>query len=150
MLNRPPAPEWYFHGPSPNRCFSTLNFPFWLVENLLVVVYGLHVGFSSMDPEHQRYFLRKKLLRPPRERTLALIPALAEMVYKIGVAVHALITLSHFSQLKHRAAIGYVPADARDRLQGDYPSARPPFNTSSNSDGVAHAGRSGRIGSPQR
>jgi choline dehydrogenase-like flavoprotein len=104
-----------------------LNFPFWLVENLLVVVYGLHVGFSSMDPEHQRYFLRKKMLRPPRERTLALIPALAEMVYKIGVAVHALITLSHFSQLKHHAAIGYVPADARDRLQGDYPSARPPF-----------------------
>ena len=104
-----------------------LNFPFWLVENVLVVVYGLHVGFSAMDPDHQRYFLRRKMLRPPRERALALIPALAELVYKIGVAVHALITLSHFSQVKHRAAIGYVPADARDRLQGDYPSARPPF-----------------------
>jgi hypothetical protein len=48
-------------------------------------------------------------------------------VYKVGSAVHALTTLAHFSQNKSAAAAGYVPADARDRLQGDYPSAPPPF-----------------------
>ena len=43
---------------------------------------------------------------------------------RLGTAAHALTTLAHFSQNKSAAAAGYVPADARDRLQGDYPSGR--------------------------
>jgi len=104
-----------------------LNFPFWIVEHILAMVYGLHVGFSSMDREHQRSFLRRSVLRTPRERAASFIPELADVVYKIGTAVHALTTLARFSLNKHRAAAGYVPADARDRLQSDYPSAPPPF-----------------------
>ncbi len=104
-----------------------LNFPFWAVEHVLAMMYGLHIGFSSMDREHQRSFLRRYVLRLPRERGRSFIPELAELVYKIGTAAHALTTLAHFSQNKNTAAIGYVPADARDRLQGDYPSGPPPF-----------------------
>ena len=104
-----------------------LNFPFWVVEHVLAALYGLHIGFSSMDREEQRFFLRFHVLRPPRERARSFIPELAELVYKVGSAVHALTTLAHFSQNKSAAAAGYVPADARDRLQGDYPSGPPPF-----------------------
>ncbi len=104
-----------------------LNVPYWVVEHVLPMLYGLHIGFSSMDREHQRSFLRRSVLRPPRERAKSFIPELAELVYKLGTAAHALTTLAHFSQIKNAAAAGYVPADARDRLQGDYPSARPPF-----------------------
>ena len=35
-----------------------LNFPFWVVEHVLAMLYGLHIGFSSMDREQQRSFLR--------------------------------------------------------------------------------------------
>ena len=104
-----------------------LNVPFWVVEHVLAMIYGLHIGFSSMDREHQRSFLRLYVLRPPAERGKSFIPELAELVYKVGSAAHALTTLAHFSQNKNSAAIGYVPADARDRLQGDYPSGPPPF-----------------------
>lgn len=106
-----------------------LNFPFWLLEHGLVVIYGLRPGFSSMDHEEQKYFLRKYVLRHPVEREQALIPDLAEQVYKIGTAIHALISLAHYSQLNARNELGYTPPDARDRLQGDYASTEPPFAT---------------------
>ncbi|MGH2568922.1 MAG: GMC family oxidoreductase N-terminal domain-containing protein, partial [Bacteroidota bacterium] len=104
-----------------------LNFPFALIEFVVPLFIGVPIAFSSMSSDERRYLLRKKILRPPAERRRALIPALAELVYKLGNAVHALVTLAHYSHPKARHEIGYIPADARDRLQGDYPSSPPPF-----------------------
>ncbi len=104
-----------------------LNFPFALIEFMAPLFIGIPIAFSSMSGEERRYLLRKKILRPPGERQRALIKTLAESIYKLGNAVHALVTLAHYSHLKARQQIGYVPPDARDRLQGDYPSSPPPF-----------------------
>ena len=104
-----------------------LNFPFWFVENVMNIIYGLRPSFSTMDYENRNFFLRKYLLRPPDERAKSFIPLLADQLYKIGNAVHALITIAHFTQLKSKEKIGYVAPDARDRLQGDYPAYPPPF-----------------------
>jgi hypothetical protein len=104
-----------------------LNFPFWIVEQLFSPLYWLHPTFSTMSRDEQRYFLRKSLLRPPRERARAFVPLLADLAYKIGLAVHALITFAHFTTLKGWMEAGYIPPDARNRLQGNYPSQVPPF-----------------------
>ena len=56
-----------------------LNVPYWVVEHVLLMVYGLHIGFSSMDREHQRSFLRRSMLRLPRERARSFVPELAEL-----------------------------------------------------------------------
>jgi choline dehydrogenase-like flavoprotein len=104
-----------------------LNFPFWIVEQILSPVYWLHPTFSTMSQDEQRYFLRRSLLRPPRERAQAFIPLLADLAYKIGMAVHALITFAHFTTLKGWVEASYVPPDARNRLQSNYPSKNPPF-----------------------
>ncbi|MCI0489622.1 MAG: GMC family oxidoreductase N-terminal domain-containing protein [Blastocatellia bacterium] len=103
-----------------------LNFPFWLVEHVFNAAYGLHPTFSTMRRDERRFFLRKYILRPPRERIKAFVPAAAEAVYKIGVAAHAFITLAHYADARGWEEVGYIPPDARDRLQGD-PSARPPL-----------------------
>src|SRR5205085_12284835 len=74
-----------------------LNFPFWIVEQVLSPLYWLHPAFSAMSRDEQRYFLRRSLLRPPRERARAFVPPLADIAYKIGIAVQALITFAHFT-----------------------------------------------------
>lgn len=104
-----------------------LNFPFWVIEHLAGLYIGVAPGFSSMSRDEQKYLLRRKILRPPDERNRSLIPPVAEQMYKVGNAVHALITIAHFSHIKGRQQIGYIPPDARDRLQGDYPAYPPPF-----------------------
>ena len=104
-----------------------LNFPFWIVEHLLSPIYGLHPTFSSMSADEGRHFLRKYVLRPPVERNSSFIPALAELAYKLGIATNAFITFAHYTQMTGWEETGYVPPDARDRLQGDYPSAAPPL-----------------------
>jgi hypothetical protein len=104
-----------------------LNFPFWMLEHLFSPMYGLHPTFSNLSPDEGRAFLRKYVLRPPGERQRAFVPVLAEFTYKIGTAVHAFITFAHYSSGKGWEEVGYVPPDARDRLQGDYPAVAPPF-----------------------
>ncbi len=104
-----------------------LNFPFWLLENVLVFIYGLLPSYSSMDIEHRKYFLRKYFLRPPDERAKSSFPLLTESVYKLCTALHALVTISHYNQLENRAKVGYVPTDARDRIISDN-TVVPPFN----------------------
>ncbi len=104
-----------------------LNFPFWILEHVAVSIYGLRPGFSAMDSREQRYFLRRYILRPPDERERSQIPMIAETFYRIGTAVHALVNLAHYTLLGAAKEIGYVPPDARDRLQGDFASAEPPF-----------------------
>ena len=103
-----------------------LNVPYWVVEHVLTMVYGLHIGFSSMDREHQRSFLRRYVLRPPRERARAFIPELAELVYRsVQPPTHSRPwPISPRSRTRRRPA---TARRSRDRLQGDYPSGRPPF-----------------------
>jgi len=103
-----------------------LNFPFWIVEHLLSPIFGLHPTFSNMSSDEGRQFLRKYVLRPPRERVRAFIPALAGIAYKIGMAVEAFVTFAHYTTVKGWEEVGYIPPDARDRLQGDYPSYAAP------------------------
>ncbi len=106
---------------------GVLNFPFWLVEHVFSTLYGLRPTFSVMSREERRYFLRTTLLCQPSERARAFIPAAADVVYQLGNAVHAFITLGHYSSRKGGAEVGYILPDARDRLQGDDAAAPPPF-----------------------
>src|SRR5262249_30977176 len=91
-----------------------LNFPFWIIEQILSPLYGLHPTFSNLSPDEGRYFLKQYILRTPPERARAFIPALADLAYKIGMAVHAFITFAHYTQIRGWEEIGYVLPDARD------------------------------------
>lgn len=102
-----------------------LNFPFWLIENPLSVVFGLRPSFSLMSREEQRYFLGKYLLRQRVERMRSFMPALAEFAYEISVAAHSIVMFAVYSNLKKQSGIGYVPPGARDRLQNGRVTAPP-------------------------
>jgi len=104
-----------------------LNFPFALLEYLVPLVAGMPTTFSAMSRDERRSLLRRSVLRPPDERARALFPSFAEQLYRLGTAAHALLTLAHFANMKGGQQIGYVPPDARDRLQGDAPKHQPPF-----------------------
>ncbi len=104
-----------------------LNFPFWIVEHVFSPVFWLHPKFSTMSRDEQRYFLRRSVLRTPTECARAFIPALADLAYKIGTAVHAFATFSHFTTVKGWQQVGYILPDARNRLQTEHPTAAPPF-----------------------
>ena len=116
-----------FAGDVRGRKRGLLNFPFWVVEQILSILFGLHPPFSTMSKEEGRYFLRKYLLRRPQERMRSFIPVFADIVYLLGVSIHAFSTLAHYSNRKKTHAIGYIPPDARDRLQADYPTTAPPL-----------------------
>jgi choline dehydrogenase-like flavoprotein len=103
-----------------------LNFPFGLLEGVWGIVYGLRPPFSTMSQPERSYWLREYVLRPPRERARALLPALAELSYRLGSAAHAFVTLAHYSSTRGGAEVGFIPSGARARLQGRYPSAPPP------------------------
>lgn len=114
-------------GATRGRKRGLLNFPFWSIENFANLVFGFYPSFSTMDIDNRKYFLRKYILRPPHERAKSYIPILADLIYKLGTAVHALITMAHYNNLKAKSGIGFVPIDARDRLQSDYATSPPPF-----------------------
>ncbi|HUF10521.1 MAG TPA: GMC family oxidoreductase N-terminal domain-containing protein [Rhodothermales bacterium] len=115
-------------GDMRGRKRGLLNFPFFLLEHVLTFINGLRPPMSVMSRDEQRWFLRRYILRLPQERTRAIVPILAEIVYKLGTAVHALVTLAHYSGKRGWGDTGFIPADARKRLQGDYtpPGVRPP------------------------
>lgn len=106
-----------------------LNFPFWLIEHVFSTIYGLHPNFSTMSTEEGRYFLRKYMLRLPRERARALVPPLADVAFELGMASYFLVTNAHFSYVNSRKEVGFVPPDARDRLQADLSLYPPPFKS---------------------
>lgn len=103
-----------------------LNLPFWLLENVAVVAFGLRPPFSMMDTRQRQAWLRRYVLRPPMERRRAFVPLLAEAMYRLGTAAHAFINWAHFDQLGGQGAVRYVPPGARPRLQGRYASGAPP------------------------
>lgn len=105
-----------------------LNFPFWVVENVMNVLFGIHPNFSSMSRDERRWFLKKYLLRSPAERSKAFVPLFADIGAQIGLAVNAMIMFAYYSQQNTRKEIGYVPFYSRDRLQGNTPAFQAPFN----------------------
>ncbi len=105
-----------------------LNFPFWLVEQVFSLIFGLHPNFSTMSRDEQRWFLKKYLLRSPLECRKSFIPVLADAGFQIGLAVNAMIMFANYSNINTRKEIGYIPLNARDRLQGSTPLFEPPFN----------------------
>lgn len=105
-----------------------LNFPFTLLE-FLPNILSFKPPFSTMSREECRYILRYQVLRTPAEQKRSILPPLADLLFKLGNACHALITLAHYSHIKSWEETGYVPADARDRLQGELTSSDAPFNT---------------------
>ncbi len=106
-----------------------LNLPFGLFENGLSFIYGLRPPFSTMNHEEQRYFLRKYFLRNENERNQAFIPPLAEFAFQIGMSLNSIVSFANYSYINVRNDMGYVPPDARDRLQGDFAAYRPPHKS---------------------
>ncbi len=104
-----------------------MNLPFGLLENLLNFLYGMHPPFSSMDRDEQRYFLSKYFLTNELQRKHMFVPALADFAYQIGLSLNSIVLFANYSYLNVQDQIGYVPPDARDRLQGDLASGPPPF-----------------------
>ncbi|MGZ3822448.1 MAG: GMC family oxidoreductase N-terminal domain-containing protein, partial [Mucilaginibacter sp.] len=104
-----------------------MNLPFGLFENLLNFLYGMHPPFSSMDRDEQRYFLNKYFLTNELQRKSAFVPFLADFAYEIGASLNSIVLFANYSYINVRNEIGYVPVDARDRLQGDIASYDPPF-----------------------
>ncbi len=103
-----------------------LNYPFWIFEHVVPLVYGLRPPLSVMSREERRWFLRSKLLRPPTERARAMVPEVADLMNMLTTALHSFITLAHYDDIKAWAEAGFIPPDARDRLQSDFPLSRPP------------------------
>jgi choline dehydrogenase-like flavoprotein len=104
-----------------------LNFPFWLLEHVVTALYGLRPALSAMSRDEAAWFLRQRLLRRPTERMQATVPLVADAMYQIGMASYALISNAHHAVLNNRTDLGFVPANARDRLQGDYAAVPAPF-----------------------
>lgn len=126
-------------GDMRGRKRGLLNFPFFLLEHVLTFVHGLRPPMSVMSRDEQRWFLRKYILRPPHERARAIVPVFAETVYKLGTAVHALVGLAHYSGKRGWEFTGFLPADARRRLQGEYVTqgTRPPSGPAARPTGPA-------------
>ncbi|QQS35115.1 MAG: GMC family oxidoreductase N-terminal domain-containing protein [Ignavibacteriales bacterium] len=118
-----------YMGGMRGRKRGLLNLPFALLESVFNWLMGLHPAFSSMSRDEQRYFLRKYIFTDELERKKSLVPDVSNFLYQIGLSLNSMIMFAHFSQLNERSKIGYVPADARDRLQGDSPSYEPPFRS---------------------
>ncbi|WP_426672143.1 GMC family oxidoreductase N-terminal domain-containing protein [Mucilaginibacter sp. McL0603] len=109
-----------------------MNLPFGLFENLLNFLYGMHPPFSAMEREEQRYFLHKYFLTNELERKRMFVPALADFAYQIGLSLNSIVLFANYSYINVQSAIGYVPVEARDRLQGDIASGPPPFKAPAN------------------
>ena len=68
-----------------------LNFPFWLVENVLNIIFGLHPNFSVMSRDERRWFI-KSICSDLRLNVLeSFIPVAANFGYQIGIAVNAMV-----------------------------------------------------------
>lgn len=109
-----------------SRRRGLFSFPFWLVEHVFTTLLLFRPPFSTLDHQEARWTLRRYLLRPPHERARSLLPPLAELMYQIGDVTNSLATLAYFSSRAGQAQVGYVLPEARERLQADLATERPP------------------------
>jgi choline dehydrogenase-like flavoprotein len=115
-----------YAGTIRGRKRGLLNFPFWLIERIFPALYSAHPAFSALSPDEARYFLRSYLIRPEAERQRSLCPELAELAFQLGVAAQSIIFFGAYTGLVQHQQIGYVPPDARERLQTGLTPATPP------------------------
>jgi choline dehydrogenase-like flavoprotein len=109
-----------------SRRRGLLAFPFWILEHLFPLLTGFRPPFSTMSRDEQRWMLRRHILRPSYERAKALMPPLANLMSQIGEVVNALVSLTYFTTPRAHAQVGYVLPDARERLQPEIATLRPP------------------------
>lgn len=103
-----------------------LTFPYMLLQAVVPLV-GARPTLSLMSNEERLYFLRLYVLRPPAERRTSWSPELADALAFLGDSAGALIAFAHYSSRNGAAGVGYVPPDARDRLQDNNTPVAPPF-----------------------
>jgi choline dehydrogenase-like flavoprotein len=108
------------------RMRALLTLPYYLLQTAVPAVHGLP-PLSVMSRPHRRWFIRRYLFRTPKERRRAISPELANGVFLIADAAEALLALAHFTSRNGAHRVGYVPPDARDRLQTHVNPAPPPF-----------------------
>ncbi|MEM9824501.1 MAG: GMC family oxidoreductase N-terminal domain-containing protein, partial [Bacteroidota bacterium] len=94
-----------------------INFPFYILENILSPLLALRPRFSTMSPEERALFFKKYLLRTPAEVKRASVPLLADIALNIGLSIRSLCSLAHLTTPKGQKQVGYIPPDLRDRLQ---------------------------------
>lgn len=94
-----------------------VNFPFWILENVLSPLWGLRPFFSLMSIEERNFFLKKYILRLPTDRKIAFSPPLAEVAFKIGVSIKALATFAHFSTPQGKENAKYKSPENRENFQ---------------------------------
>ena len=104
-----------------------MSYPFWALEHVLTLLYGLRPAFSAMSVDHQRAFMKKYLLRHPDARAKSTVPMVADLTFMVINALHALLSLARYSHISGWEAAGFVPPGARDRMQGQYSTSPPPF-----------------------
>lgn len=104
-----------------------INFPFFILENILCPFMALRPRFSAMGLDERAYFLQKYILRKPADVGRAFVPALAIVANKIGVSIKAIASLSFLSTAEGRAFVGYVEPERRDRYATDTGFPAPPY-----------------------
>lgn len=104
-----------------------LNVPFSLLEHIFNTLFGMKPPFSSMNRDEQRYFLNHYIFRNEWQRKSSSVPIISEFAYQIGLSLNALTQFAFYTNANVRHSIGYVPADARDRLQSNGALFNPPY-----------------------
>lgn len=104
-----------------------INFPFWVLENLLPPILALRPRFSCMSEDERSHFLRRYVLKLPAEMTKSFIPPLSKIAFMLGTSIKAIANLAHFTTQKGKNSIGYVAPELRDRFKTYLPLQTPPF-----------------------
>ncbi|HEV8487406.1 MAG TPA: GMC family oxidoreductase N-terminal domain-containing protein, partial [Blastocatellia bacterium] len=110
-----------------SRRRGLLAFPFWLLEHLFPILTWFRPPFSTMSREEQRWMLRRYILRPNYERAKSAIPPLSDFMSQIGDVINSLLSVAYFTTPRAHAQVGYVLPDARERLQPELATLRPPI-----------------------
>ncbi|MBK9109520.1 MAG: GMC family oxidoreductase [Saprospiraceae bacterium] len=105
-----------------------INFPFFILENILCSLMALRPRFSSMGLDERAYFLQKYILRKPADVGKAFIPAFANVANKIGISIKAITSLSFLSTTEGRAFVEYIEPERRDRYATDTQFSPAPFD----------------------
>ncbi len=79
-----------------------------------------------MSRVERRWMLRRYVLRPVYERETACVPFVADFMGQLGEIAHGLVSMTYFSTDRAHGQVGYSLPDARERLQADIATERPP------------------------
>lgn len=101
-----------------------LTAPYFVLQSVAPLV-GARPALSLMSHSERLYFLRLYVLRPPSERRRSWSPELADKLAFLGDGAGALISFAHYSTRNGAEELGYIPPDARERLQDNDTPAPP-------------------------